>query len=126
MDNSYQHPPIIITIQGLSVWEGVRSPGSPEQTLWDAPPSRRAAHVRAHPYTPPTAAAGAATTCAHTLPGDIENTDNPRKKPRALTSRQAVGEPHAFTVLCATLLACRHCTMEAQGPLPEKGTWEKG
>lgn len=52
MDNSYQHPPIIITIQGLSVWEGVRSPGSPEQTLWDAPPSRRAAHVRAHPYTP--------------------------------------------------------------------------
>lgn len=28
---------------------------------------------------------------AHTS-GDIENTDSPRKKPRALTSRQAVGE----------------------------------
>lgn len=87
------------------------------------PTGRTRARASLHP---PTAAAGASTTCAHTLPGDIENTDNPRKKPRALTSRQAVGEPHAFTVLCATLLACRHCTMEAQGPLPEKGTWEKG
>lgn len=32
MENSYQHPPIIITIQSPSAWEGVLSPGPPEQT----------------------------------------------------------------------------------------------
>lgn len=83
-------------------------------------------HTCARILTPPTAAAGAISTCAHTLPGGIENTDNPRKGPRAPTSRQEVEEPHAVMLLRAILLACRRRVLVARGPLPEKGTWAEG
>lgn len=66
MENSYQHPPIIITIQSPSAWEGVLSPGPPERPPLDAPPSRRAAHVRAHPYTPDSSSGSSHHVRAHT------------------------------------------------------------
>lgn len=64
--NSHQHPPIIMTIQRRSAWEGVHSPGPPEQTPRDAPPSRRAAHVRAHSYTPDSSSGSNHHVRAHT------------------------------------------------------------
>lgn len=52
MENSYQHPPIIITIQSPSAWEGVRSPGPPEQTPMGRsalPTGRTRARASLHP-----------------------------------------------------------------------------
>lgn len=66
MHNSHQHLPIIVTIQRRSAWEGVHSPGPPEQTPRDAPPSRRDSHVRVHSYTPDSSSGSSHHVRAHT------------------------------------------------------------
>lgn len=127
VDNSHQHPPITITTQRPSAWEGMCSPGPPEQTPWGAPPSRRAALLRAHPHTPDSSSGSSHHVRAHTGRRHRKH----RQPSEGATCAHIPpgwggGLPHAVTVLRATLPACRQRILEARGPLLEKGAWEKG
>lgn len=127
MDNSHQHPPIIITKQRRS--ERVGRCAQPGATGTD-----------------PTGRSTLPTGCTRARASLHPRQQQREQPPRARTHFQAtsktqttlgrghvrshparlVGEPLAVTVLRAAPLACRHGALEALGPLPEKGAWEKG